>query len=89
MSSIIDLIVAHPSLDPTYLSINELVTLVCRKPENPNDQEFLVGILCAVTLKHMLENFAETDKIINEIEHEGMKHMLLGVQHARMILSTF
>ena len=89
MNSIIDLITEHPSLDPTYLSINELVTLVCRKPENPNDQEFLVGILCVVTLKKMLGNFTETDKEINEIEHEGVKHMLLGVQHSRMILSTF
>ena len=89
MSKLIDLIAKHPSLDPSFDSIESLVSKCCKKPDNPNDQEILVGILCVVVLKRMLENFAETDKIINEVEHEGVKQMLLGVQHARMSLSTF
>lgn len=89
MNNLLELIAERPTQDPTYLSINDLVEMVAQQSDDDKSQAFLAGVLCAVTLQSILTNFTESDQIINKIQNQNIKQMLLGVQHARMTLSTF
>lgn len=89
MNNVLRLVADRPSLDPCYLGIKDLIAMVEQAEGDAKSQAFLVGVLCAVALKAILTNFGEAEKTINKIQNQGIKQMLLGVLHARMMLNNF